>query len=343
MIFMSRKFAYVVLLLAMISCGGREKLPRDAWNEDVYNGLISCVDKAPSNSYAVFDFDNTTIIGDISMLLMEYMVENMRFAFVPSESFDAFTSYIPALDLELKGVGRTSRSLALEMSADYTVLRSHIAKGESIEFLRNTEVWKRLKSNLFLLNDGIENTFDYATWCSWAPGLLRGLTYAELTSLTKESVGYWMGEEKLILPKETVDLFDYLRRKGVDIYLCSASLEVIVEAMACDPEFGLGFAPDHVFGVRLEKSEYVEGPLDATYPQTFLEGKVKCINQFMRGEHDGKDPVLIAGDSVGDVPMLTAFPKSVSLVYDCARSGAIADYIRTGACLVQPRYEYTKL
>lgn len=340
---MSRKFAFVVILLAVISCGGREKLPRDAWNEDVYNALTSCVAEVPAGSYAVFDFDNTTIIGDISMYLMEYMIENMRFAFEPNEAFDAFTTYIPSLDLELEGVGRTSRSLALELSADYTALRSHMAKGDSVEYLKNTENWKRLKSNLFLLNEGIENTFDYATWCSWAPGLLRGLTYAELTSLTKESVGYWMGEEKLILPKETVDLFEFLRRKGVDIYLCSASLEVIVEAMACDPEFGIGLDPDHVFGVRLEKGEYVKGPLDSSYPQTFLDGKVRCINQFIRPEHAGKDPVLVAGDSVGDLPMLTAFPKSLSLVYDCARSGAIADYIKSGECVVQPRYEYTKL
>ena len=209
--------------------------------------------------------------------------------------------------------------------------------------LQSTEQWKSLKDNLLLLNKGIENTFDYDTWCQWMPALFSGMSYAELTALTKESVDYWMSRSELILPQESLHLVQALRRKGIDVYICSASLEAIVEAMACDPKYGLNFPEEKVFGIRLKDKETVGGAFDEDYQQTYLEGKVACINRFMRPEHGGKDPILVAGDSGGDLAMLTAFPKALSLVYDCKRGGSIGKYIESGApnAVVQPRTRFT--
>ena len=67
-------------------------LPRDAWTDEVYEALLKTICEAPEDSYAVFDFDNTTIINDISMTLMVYMVENLRFVFPKEEAFKYFTA-----------------------------------------------------------------------------------------------------------------------------------------------------------------------------------------------------------------------------------------------------------
>lgn len=320
-------------------------LPRDAWTDEVYEALVKTISEAPEDSYAVFDFDNTTIINDISMTLMVYMVENLRFVFPKEEAFKYFTAFLPDIDCQLKGVGKSARELAQTMSEDYAFLQDALKEQQSpsLRQLQTTEQWKSLKDNLLLLNEGIENTFDYDTWCQWMPALFSGMSYAEFTALTKESVDYWMSRSELILPQESLHLVQALRCKGIDVYICSASLEAIVEAMACDPKYGLNFPMEKVFGIRLKDKETVGGAFDETYQQTYLEGKVACINRFMRPQHGGKDPILVAGDSGGDLAMLTAFPKALSLVYDCKRGGSIGKYIESGApnAVVQPRTRFT--
>lgn len=369
-------------------------LPRDAWTDEVYEALVKTISEAPEDSYAVFDFDNTTIINDISMTLMVYMVENLRFVFPKEEAFKYFTSFLPDIDCQLKGVGKSARELAQTMSKDYAFLQDALKEQQSpsccqsqstshapsccqpqstsqspnstqcskqsqqansthcskqsqqspiLKQLQSTEQWKSLKENLLLLNEGIENTFDYDTWCQWMPALFSGMSYDELAAITKESVEYWMSRSELVLPQESLHLVQALRRKGIDVYICSASLEAIVEAMACDPKYGLNFPEEKVFGIRLKDKETVGGAFDEDYQQTYLEGKVACINRFMRPEHGGKDPILVAGDSGGDLAMLTAFPKALSLVYDCKRGGSIGKYIESGApnAVVQPRTSFT--
>lgn len=345
-------------------------LPRDAWTDEVYEALLKTISEAPEDSYAVFDFDNTTIINDISMTLMVYMVENLRFVFPKEEAFKYFTAFLPDIDCQLKGVGKSARELASTMSEDYAFLQDALKEQQSpnstqcskqsqqansthcskqsqqspiLKQLQSTEQWKSLKENLLLLNEGIENTFDYDTWCQWMPALFSGMSYDELAAITKESVDYWMSRSELILPQESLHLIQALRRKGIDVYICSASLEAIVEAMACDPKYGLNFPEEKVFGIRLKDKETVGGAFDEDYQQTYLEGKVACINRFMRPEHGGKDPILVAGDSGGDLAMLTAFPKALSLVYDCKRGGSIGKYIESGApnAVVQPRTRFT--
>ena len=64
----------------------------------------------------------------------------------------------------------------------------------------------------------------------------------------------------------------------------------------------------------------------AECPEPYMEGKVQCIEQFMAPSHCSDGPVLVAGDSNGDVAMLTAFRGTrCSLVMDCGRDGKIAE------------------
>ena len=44
------------------------------------------------------------------------------------------------------------------------------------------------------------------------------------------------------------------------------------------------------------------------YKQPIKEGKVDCIQAYMAPAYGNAVPVLVAGDSNGDVAMLTAFP-----------------------------------
>ena len=357
-VFFMMRIIIIFLSVAMaMSCSGPQPLPRDNWNDDAYDvlcGLISGEGKM-SDGYdpecrpnAVFDFDNTTLMNDISLTLMVYQLENMRFAFPPDEAFAAFTAWLPDIDTIMTGVGMSAAQIGRELVEDYRLLCSWMDDGMSLSDLHSTEEYLDFRAKIFALNDGIENTFDYGTWCLWMPALFTGMTYSELQALVRESVDHWMSEGRiwsehwvspdgkvssdvlkgLVLPKESINLYKTLVDNGFDVYICSASLEAIVEVMASDPKYGLGIAPERVFGIRLEDEEKVGGPFATGYDQTFLEGKTACIMRFIAPLHCNKAPSLVAGDSNGDYDMLTAFGKQgVGLIIDCERSGPIAELV----------------
>ena len=84
--------------------------------------------------------------------------------------------------------------------------------------------------------------------------------------------------------------------------------------------------PERVWGIRFAEGDVIRPVALEGYPQPYREGKVQCIEQFMAPGHCGDGPVLVAGDSNGDVAMLTAFRGTrCSLIMDCGRDGKIAE------------------
>ena len=345
-------------LFLSASCGNETVLPEEGWTADAHaalekmiaaNGKSSAGYDPECRPYAVFDFDNTTIVNDISMTLMIWQAENMRYAFSPDKAFDAFTAWIPDLDLVLEGPGMSAREIALDMVHDYEVIKSMMDNGSTIGDIRLTESWLDFRAKLVALNEGIENSCDYATWCLWMPALFTGMSYGELQAATRESVDYWLGNGKIwnetwtspdgkvstvvrkgiIIPERSKNLYNALRDNGIDVYVCSASLEAIVEVMACDASYGLGMDSGNVFGIRLADGDKVGGEFAEGYPGTFLEGKVECIRKYIAPLHGGQDPVLVAGDSSGDYAMLTSFGgMKAGLIIDCGKGGKIGELVR---------------
>lgn len=358
--------------------------------EDGIAGRQSGVECRP---YAVFDFDNTTIVNDISITLMLYQIENLRYEFPPEDAFGIFSAWIPDLDTVMTGVGMTVREVCRDLAADYAALypftsgagkRMSRAEGAEIKEahtssgrcstaaagkdekpggsgfrqecpdFREMPEYQDFRAKLAALERGIEYTFSYADWCLWMPALFSGMTSEELAGLTVESADFWLVSGRiwtetwsspdgkvstevlkgLIIPEDSIRLFETLRRNGFGIYICSASLEIIVEAMACNGKYGLGFSPDEVFGLRMT-GDRDEGNIlgangfDPDYSQTFLEGKVKCIKELIAPRHCGRAPSLIAGDSSGDYAMLTSFGgMKAGLIIDCGKGGKIGELVR---------------
>ena len=142
---------------------------------------------------------------------------------------------------------------------------------------------------------------------------------------------------------EMKDLFNCLKDDKIDVYVCSASLELIVEVLACDPQIGAGLPPEQVFGLRFIPSEHLIARYDESYVQPIGPGKVTCIETLIAPSHGGRGPVLVGGDSNGDVPMLTAFEgMQRGLIIDVGRraDSAIGQLIHSGDSryLVQPAF-----
>lgn len=348
--------AFLAGLFLFLSCGETEVLPKEGWTDEAHAALEELITECGRNGndrdcrpYAVFDFDNTTIVNDISMTLMIWQAENMRYAFSPDEAFDAFTAWIPDLDQVLEGPEMTAREIAGDMVKDYRSVRTMMEEGMSLEDIRQEDAWKDFRAKLLALNEGIENSCSYETWCLWMPALFTGMSYAELQEATRESVDCWLGTGKiwnetwtspdgkvstavrkgLVIPERSKNLYKALKDNGIEVYVCSASLEVIVEVLACGDRYGLGLEPENVFGIRLADKEKVGGRFEDGYPGTFLEGKVECIRRFIAPLHGGQDPVLVAGDSSGDYAMLTSFGgMKAGLIIDCGKGGKIGELVR---------------
>ena len=104
-----------------------------------------------------------------------------------------------------------------------------------------------------------------------------------------------------------------------------------------------------VYGLRFVSSERITAQFDPAYKQPNREGKIDCIQAYMAPAHGNAGPVLVAGDSNGDVPMLTAFPDMKhGLIIDVGRSatsaiGRLATKAKEegnkGLYLLQPSFE----
>lgn len=318
-------------MLLLLSCA--PVLERGEWEEEPYqalNGLLQ--DQSLRGAYAVFDCDNTTILHDVTHTLMLYLIEQLAFA----DAADAHFLYgLPKTDSPLEGLGLTVAEMGDYLSDGFARLKTLKDSGVPLEEIHRMDDYLDFRAAFLAFYQAIGQHYSYGELCLWEPMLLMGLP----REVGEASLQYWLSqgrvwnetwtspdgrftgvaEKGLVIPQDMKNLMIALRRNGITPYICSASMEWLVEALVCNPDNGLGFNPDEVFGVR-----FVDGDYDPTYAQPFKEGKVVCIDRYIARLHGGARPVLVAGDSSGDVAMLTAYPEmKVGLIMNQHRGGEI--------------------
>ena len=341
---MKKYFLLLAALALFSSCRNPRVLPREGWDPDVHMALSKVIREAAGTScapYAVFDCDNTSVIHDVSQTLMIYMIENLRFKDAPDLAF------IGGLDdgsVMLEGWGMSAREAGELLAAEYRQLEAMRDGGMPLREIWVNDVYLDFRARFLDFEEQLGLAYTYGDLCIWQPSLLCGMTQEEARSLMEESLRYnlsfgpfeeewvspdgrFMGiaEKGLKITKGMKNLHKALVKNGIDTYICSASLETLVELLVCDPEIGFAMPPERVFGIRLAEGEKIIPEKLEGYPQPYREGKVVSIKTFMEGNHCPDGPVLVAGDSNGDVAMLTAWPGTkCSLIMDCGNEGDIA-------------------
>lgn len=325
---------FLVLLTAAMTLSCQPALQRGCWDCDAYealSGLLSNPDH--KGGYAVFDCDNTTIIHDVTHTLMVYQIENLRFALAPEH---LFLDGLVDVDFPLTGLGVTAREMGQTLSDEYYSLKETYCDSLYLDF----------RARFLAFYQAIGKSYDYGTLCLWEPSLAAGFSEEELHALGKESLSYWLSQGRawdedwvspdgqfrgtahkgIVVTPEMKDLYRSLSRSGITPYICSASPEWLVELLACNSQYGFSLSPEQVFGVRFLENEDGSWCWDSAYPQPFKEGKVRCIDRFVAPMYGGAQPLLVAGDSEGDVAMLTAYPAmNLGLVIDWDNGGAIGE------------------
>ena len=362
------KRLYLLLALSLtLACQHstqHRELAAGTWDAQVRNQLNGLLETyQDSGAYAVFDFDKTSIVHDVSQALWVYQVEHLRYADAPAHGF---LDGIPDVSQPIGGI--TFAQMGEVLKEEYAQLAALQADGKTLEQIHATETYKDFRARMATLLVKMDDVFGYEVSYLWMPGLLAGYTEAEAREVVHDAVLDQLGKDKLEVQEwtspdgqwstpvergiwfspEMKDLYHCLADHGITAYVCSASLELIVEVLACDPDLGVGLPPEQVFGLRFVPGDKLVAEYDPSYVQTIRSGKVTCINTYMAPLHGNKGPVLVGGDSNGDVPMLIAFDDTRhGLIIDVGRSpeskiGLLATQAReqnnAGRYLLQPNF-----
>lgn len=305
------------LVGAMMALGAEAALQPGGWVPSVRERLDALIERNRGNpdAYAVFDFDYTTAIGDLSYVCMWYILE--RFEFKTDDYHDMLTSRVtPSLKPEAEAVAALAEKLKPFAGTDLT------GRPEWREFIRR--YWA-------LYRDLASETGEYNAYL-WRVRMFTGYTPEELRKVAKTAVSHALAaggglhsdanapteKRGLAIAPEIKELFAELKKAGIAVYIVSGSFQEVLVGMTA-PEFGLSLSPDNVFGADLKRDangryvpEMKEGCVKSGYKPEFIRKHISPL-------HHGAEPVLAAGDSMGDYTMLTEF-KDLQLALVFARN-----------------------
>lgn len=371
-----KKNIILIGAILFISCKIFAQLPVGRWTPENREKLQALVEKNKNEkNYVVFDWDYTSIYQDTQENLFRYQIDNLKFNMTPEEFNKAIRKDIPKNDFSDEYVNKNGEKLnidklAADLDKDYAYLYKNYIKNqkEPLEKIKKSEEFIDFRAKLAFLYEAIGGSFSHDIAYPWVLYLFTGMTSDEIQKLAKEANDFGIGnrlgnytlessdklkgkagkivytyKSGLRTQPEIANLFYYFKDNGIDVYVVSASLEDVVEVFATDPSYGYNLEPANVFGMRLEKqgnkyiTEYKKG-----YPQTQTKGKVEIINEFIKPNYDNKDPLLVAGDSIGDYNMLTEFKGTKNLLL-MKREGKLDDLVKDERAIIQKRNSQTGL
>lgn len=342
----------------------KEYIKKGSWNDRAFQFLNKLIaDHGRDNPaynlqkkpFAVFDWDNTSIIGDVEEAAFFYLVTQLAFKINPDELYHIIRKNVdksnfadPYKNLEGKPINID------QISADiYDVYKRLYGTSDRLggdvpfDLIKETNAYKEFVAKMFFRYKAAEYdkdardpycwmTFLFTNYkqneieefCDKAFGFVKKaeprreiFTSPEMESQAgRISVSYFVGMGDI---PEMADLFHSLEHEGIDVYVVSASFIDIVRAFATKNSYK--FDGEKVLGLRLAKDEEgkVLPELDHSYPLTQKSGKSETIKKLIKNETN-YGPILVGGDSDGDYAMLTDFKETdLGIIIDRQRHGEI--------------------
>lgn len=314
------------------------------WDETTRARIQAVIDEnANKGRYVTFDFDNTSVIYDVEEALLIYQIENLRFAIAPDALQGVLETQIPdlsaVLDTSLDGKDVTCATLIADIVSDYTWLHENyegFGGDKDLNYIHATNEYQDFAAKLRYMYSAVGDTFDASVSYPWVTYLFAGMTPEEVYALAAESHEYWAtygryvsetwtspielpGESGIIsvsfntgvtFTDELVDLYHTLEANGIDVYIISASFIDVIRA--ANDTMGYNIPEDRVFAMRnklgedgtyINEYDYDWGG-EGLYAQTQAEGKSTIITNFIAPQYDGVGPLMVFGDSAGDMNMM---------------------------------------
>jgi phosphoserine phosphatase len=292
--------ALLPALLVLVACQGRTNF---GWSPEVLAVVDATVQAhradlagaADQRPLAVFDFDNTTVQGDVAYEAIRHVARTARMGFdvrrptvfLPTPLVLSLLTVREGLDADAlaKLVRQTTYTLFqryrwLANEADKQVALTYVARlfsGWKPDALRDfvREAWEIAMPEPVCVQrlepEGLEGEpFEVRTGLGYRPGVR------------------WM--------------MDRLRAAGFDVWIVSASPKPVVEVGAA----AYGVPADHVIGTRLKPEPNGALGIEVVPPIPWRQGKQEAIEALI-----GRKAALVFGDSWTDVEMLSAAEHGV--------------------------------
>lgn len=194
---MRNAFRVILCLLLVVSCSRDRKsavLQEGVWDPQVREALNELLASPGPNAYAVFDFDQTSIVHDISNALWVYRIEHLCYDAAPARHFlDGIPTpedLMPGTDVSYAGMGAV-------LSEEYGELRARVAAGEPLESIRTSGVYLDFRARMVSLMEAMDG--QYGSWVTylWQPGLLAGYSDEEAKAVIRDAIAAQLGKDKL--------------------------------------------------------------------------------------------------------------------------------------------------
>ncbi|NCB63178.1 MAG: haloacid dehalogenase-like hydrolase [Clostridia bacterium] len=303
---------------------------------------------ADKGKYVVFDFDNTSVIFDIQEALLVYQIENLMFKVEPKNMEAVLETGIPDLTKSLgknaDGKEIIVSNLVADLVSDYTWLYDNYKglKGtKDLSYIHATNQYQDFAAKLRFMYNTLGDVFDHAVSYPWVGYLFTGMTPAEVQELAAASHKYWASYGRyasetwtspvelpgkagvvsadfitgLTFTDELLDLYATLKANNIDVYIVSAS--PVDTVLAANKAMGYGVPEDRVFAMQnklgadgryLNEYNYDWGG-KGLYAQTQGPGKSTIIKNFIAPKYNNVGPLMVFGDSAGDMYMMTDWMK----------------------------------
>ncbi|ALS03247.1 phosphoserine phosphatase [Enterococcus silesiacus] len=324
------------------------------------NGVNSKGYDVKNKPYAVFDWDNTTIFNDIGEATFMYQIENLQFKMTPEELEKALKMNIPKDNFKDEWNNSDGNAVNIDKVTsdivnDYKIIdQSYDGMNgqKKLAEIKDTEEYKDFSTKIRYLYDAIGDTFSSDISYPWVTYLFTGMTADEVQELTREAIDYSLnlpiemvtlkspeslkseaGQVEVNVQRgirtipEMQNLYKILMENGIEVYVCSASYIDVIIPFATEEKYGYEVPTDHIYAMRLVKEkDVIQTKFDTAYNQTQGDGKTKTIKKYIAEKHNNNGPILVAGDSAGDVAMLTDFDDmELGLIFNRNKSGDIGE------------------
>lgn len=292
--------------------------------------------------YAVFDWDETAIVGNVQETLFHFMLEHFSFL-LPADQFrhllpmGGSERHLPEQFKNLSGQPIIFSDLLQDILEDYRALAArygHMPHPLPREELADDPALQAFRARMVLYHHALRALHGEEAAQRGLIRLLAGQTVQDVVGLTRAANEHALGQsiqritwespatrsgrsgairvtltQSLRLTPEMADLFQIMQEQGIDPIICTSSLEESVAIFATSAEYGYNLRREHIFGARLSRHKNLYGPTEeANYPFPFGVGKTAIIHtQLARRKHA---PLMIFAGEDSSGHLLSAFPDT---------------------------------
>ena len=337
----------------------KKYLDQGNFNDRVYKKINEIIEKYGKDNpdyrekpFAVFDWDNTSIIGDVEEAFFYYMVTNLCFKIGPDELYEIIRKNVSRedfganLDGEKIGIDHLSKDIR-EAYEKLHQTSDRLGGDIGFDIIKATNAYKEFVAKMFFRYKFAKVDPKSDEKYIWIGYLLKNYKNDDLEKLCQEVFAYMKKQKPrwvdFISPDirsmagrvslkyfcgisdiaEMADLYRALEENGIDLYIVSASISQIVKSYATANAYKLD--DKKVIGQMLLVNEdgKIIPSLDTSLPMTAREGKVETIKKLIKNDFG---PIIVGGDSDGDYAMLSEFDQTaLSLIIDRDIEGQIED------------------